>query len=232
MIEDDILVANKLTTIGEEKYSRLILKTHVVTDKDDVLDVVRRYSTNYIQSEDDILFLSEKMVACTQERAIPMEDIKPRKLAKFLSGHVKKTKAGIGLGIPETMEMALRECGTCRILLASGASVIGNLLGKHGWFYKVAGDKARGIDGPCSYTLPPYNNYVVLIPDKPDLVARNIAKELGCHVIIIDANDLGIDIIGVSDRYIRKDKLCDILKDNPLGQKDECTPIGILRKVS
>ena len=60
-------------------------------------------------------------MACTQSRAIPMEDIKPRKLAVTLSRYVTKTP-GIGLGIPETMEMALQECGTLRILFAAFAA--------------------------------------------------------------------------------------------------------------
>ena len=66
-------------------------------------------------------------MACTQSRAIPMESIRPRKLAVTLSRHVTKTPAGIGLGIPETMEMALQECGVLRILFAAFCSVIGKL---------------------------------------------------------------------------------------------------------
>ncbi|MFR3992087.1 MAG: hypothetical protein ACLTY5_05935 [Angelakisella sp.] len=37
-----------------------------------------------------------------------MKDIKPRPLAKFLCKFVLKTPYGIGLGIPETMEMAIK----------------------------------------------------------------------------------------------------------------------------
>ena len=64
-----------------------------------------------------------------------------------------------------TMEYALRECGTLRILFAAFVSVIGKkVFRKKGWFYKVAGYKARSIDGPCHNTIPPYNHYVVLGP--------------------------------------------------------------------
>ena len=229
---EKILVANKVRAIKGEEYNRLILRTHVVTEKDNILDIADKYCKQFVRGAEDIIFISEKMVACTQKRAIPMKDIKPRKLAKILSHFVTKTNAGIGLGIPETMEMALKECGTTRILLAASASVVGKIFHKHGWFYIVAGQKARGIDGPCEYTLPPYNHYVVLIPDNPDKVAKTIADHLKCKVAIIDANDLGIDIIGVSDPSIEKSLLCDILRDNPLGQEDECTPMGIVRKVS
>ncbi|MBP5255474.1 MAG: coenzyme F420-0:L-glutamate ligase, partial [Clostridia bacterium] len=73
------------------KYERLPIKTHVITDKDNICDVAQKYAKPYLQP-DDILFISEKAVACTQGRAIPLDQIKPRKLAVFLSSHVVKTK--------------------------------------------------------------------------------------------------------------------------------------------
>ena len=157
-------------TVDGVDYQRIPVKTHLITNTDDMADVVVRYAKDRMQ-EGDILFISEKAVACTQNRAIPMEDIKPRKLAVTLSRYVTKTPAGIGLGIPETMEMALRECGTLRILFAAFCSVIGKLFRRKGWFYIVAGPKARGIDGPTEGTIPPYDHYVVLTPADPRLWA-------------------------------------------------------------
>ena len=145
-------------TVDGVDYQRIPVKTHLIPNTDDMADVVVRYAKARMQ-EGDILFISEKAVACTQNRAIPMEDIKPRKLAVTLSRYVTKTPAGIGLGIPETMEMALQECGTPRILFAAAVSAVGKLFHKRGWFYTIAGYKARSIDGPCDYTLPPYNEY-------------------------------------------------------------------------
>lgn len=231
-MDQAIIVANQRKRVQGERYNRFIIKTHLVTKEDKIEDIIDHYAKQFVTSENDIIFVSEKMVACTQERAIPMDDIYPSKLAIFLSKHVMKTKAGIGLGIPETMEMALRECGRMRILFAAFISCIGKLLHRRGWFYIVAGEKARGIDGPCSYTIPPYNNYVVLIPDNPNGVAKNLSKIAHCRVAIIDANDLGINILGVSSKDMSKEFLCDLLGDNPLGQQDECTPMGIISKVS
>ena len=153
-------------TVDGVDYQRIPVKTHLITNTDDMADVVVRCAKDRMQ-EGDILFISEKAVACTQSRAIPMEDIRPRKLAVTLSRYVTKTPAGIGLGIPETMEMALQECGTLRILFAAFCSVIGKLLRRKGWFYIVAGPKARGIDGPTEGTIPPYDHYVVLTPWVP-----------------------------------------------------------------
>jgi len=210
-------------------YLRIPIKTHLITKDDDMVDVVNQYPKGQLQPG-DILFISEKAVACTQSRAIPMEDIRPRKLAITLSRYVTKTPAGIGLGIPETMEMALRECGTPRILFAAFCSVIGKILGKKGWFYHVAGPKARGIDGPTEGTIPPYDHYVVLTPDDPMGTARKLAQALGYPVAIVDINDLGANILGFSQKEPSMDFLARVLGDNPLGQGEECTPMGILRK--
>ena len=170
MSEETVHRANQgkelLRTVDGVTYQRIPVKTHLITKADKMEDVVLQYAKDKMQ-DGDILFISEKAMACTQNRAIPMEDIKPRKLAVTLSRYVTKTPAGIGLGIPETMEMALQECGTLRILFAAFCSVIGKLLGKRCWFYIVAGPKARGIDGPTEGTIPPYDHYVVLTPADP-----------------------------------------------------------------
>ncbi len=210
-------------------YLRIPVKTHLITDADDMADVVVKYPKDKMR-EGDILFISEKAVACTQSRAIPMEDIAPRKLAVTLSRFVTKTPAGIGLGIPETMEMALRECGTPRILFAAFCSVIGKLLGRKGWFYVVAGPKARGIDGPTHGTFPPYDHDVVLTPADPMGTSRRLARALGHPVAIVDINDLGANILGFSEKEPSMDWLARVLGDNPLGQSSECTPMGILRR--
>ena len=220
---------NLVRTVDGVDYQRIPLKTHLITKDDKMEDVVNKYAKEFMQPG-DILFISEKAVACTQNRAIPMEDIKPRKLAVTLSTYVTKTPAGIGLGIPETMEMALRECGTLRILFAAFCSVIGKLLGQKGWFYIVAGSKARGIDGPTEGTIPPYDHYVVLTPDDPMGTSKKLAKTLGHPVAIVDINDLGANILGFSEQEPSMDLIAKILGDNPLGQSDECTPMGIIRK--
>lgn len=215
--------------VDGEEFDRIPLKTHVVDEKDNIVDVAEKYGVPFM-TEGDILFITEKIVACTQNRAIPLKDIHPRGLAFFLSKHVIKTSYGIGLGMPETMEMALCECGTFRILFAAFCSVIGKLFGRKGWFYRIAGDKARGIDGPCSNTLPPYNQYVVLAPDRPDDVAEEIGKKFSINVAITDINDIGGNILGAFPKSLDREKLVKILRDNPLGQCHEQTPMGIIRR--
>jgi len=221
-----------ITTIDGVSYQRLPIKTHLITDADDIVAVAEQYGLPVLAEQDDVLFISEKCVACTQGRAIPLEDIKPRKLAVWLSKYVTKTPHGIGLGMPETMEYALRECGILRILFAAFVSVIGKkIFRKKGWFYTVAGYKARSIDGPTHNTIPPYNQCVVLGPLNPDKVAREIADKIGYRTIIVDINDLEGQILGVSDKAMDKDLYVRILKDNPLGQDRQQTPMGVIRTV-
>ncbi len=228
------LLANegkKLTiTVDGATYARIPIKTKVIGEGDTIPAVAKEFAGEMIE-QDDILFISEKCVACTQKRAIFMKDIHPSFLAKLLCKFVYKSPYGIGLSIPETMEMALRECGKIRILWAAFCSAIGKLFGKRGVFYNIAGSKARAIDGPCDCTLPPYNECVVLGPADPDGVARDTAVALGCKVCIVDLNDLGGVILGVSDEEMDKEFLFKVLADNPLGQSRQQTPMGIIRKV-
>lgn len=221
---------NQNIEVDGKVYARFPIKTHVVTSDDKIEDVAEKYAKEHMQ-EGDILFISEKCVACTQRRAIPMSDIKPSKLAKFLVKFVYKSPYGIGLGIPETMEMALRECGALRILFAAGISAVGKLFRQRGWFYKVAGYKAQSIDGPTPNTIPPYNTCVVLGPENPDKVAKDIAERIGFKVAIVDVNDLAGTILGTSEKAMNRELLVRILKDNPLGQSAQQTPMGIIREV-
>ncbi len=217
--------------VDEQTFLRIPIKTHVVLKNDILIDVINQYAKDSLMSN-DILFVSEKIVAITQGRAIPLDEIHPRPLAKLLSHYVTKTPAGIGLGMPETMEMALQECGTPRILYASAASAITKLMGKKGRFYEIAGYRAQSIDGPTPNTLPPYNKHVVLGPDRPDEVAKEVSAALGgIRIAIVDINDLNGVILGASHSDMNRDLLVRILKDNPLGQDHEQTPLGIIRKV-
>ena len=222
---------NCIIEVDGVRYERLPIRTHLITAEDDILDVAEKYGSPVLTQPGDMLFITEKIVACTQGRAIPLKDIKPRKLAYWLSDKVTKTPHGIGLGMPENMEYALRECGVLRILFAAFVAVIGKkIFHKKGWFYKVAGYRARSIDGPCHNTIPPYNQCVVLGPLEPDKVARQIKERIGYDVIISDINDLEGQILGASSKEINKKLYARILKDNPLGQDCQQTPMGIIRK--
>ena len=215
-------------TVNGTEYMRIPIKTHVIMYGEQLTDVLDKYIRPLLQ-EGDIVFMAEKAVACTQKRAIKMVDIKPTRMAKFLCKRVYKNPYGIGLSIPETMQCALDEAGYIRILFAAFISVFAKLFGKKGVFYKIAGDKVRGIDGPCDITLPPYNEYVVLSPVAPEKVAKELSEHLGFPLAIVDANDLGVNILGSYDLPFDHETLAEIIDDNPLNNAAEQTPVGIIR---
>lgn len=217
-------------TVQGVSYDRIPLRTRVVMPGDDLDEIVREFAADHVATG-DLLFVTEKIVAITQGRSYPIDDIEPRRLATFLAKYVTKTPYGIGLGMPETMEMALRECGTPRILFAAAVAAITKAFGRKGDFYRIAGDKARAIDGPTSGTIPPYNRAVVLGPENPGAVAQHVQSllETPVDVAVVDINDIGGNILGSTLDRAGEERLVAILRDNPLGQGHQSTPMGIVR---
>lgn len=222
-------------SVDGRTYARIPLRTRVVLPGDDLDEIVTEYAPEHLQAG-DVLFVTEKIVAITQGRSYTLDEIEPRPLARFLSKYVQRTPHGIGLGMPETMEMALRECGSIRILFAAAVSAVTKLFGRRGDFYRVAGDKARAIDGPTSGTIPPYNRAVVLGPLQPNAVADALRSLLApaaggrLDVAVVDINDIGGNILGSTLDRAGEQRLVRILGDNPLGQGHQSTPMGIIRE--
>ena len=221
---------NVIIQVDGRSFARYPVKTKLITPEDkDISVIIEEYAKKYLEPG-DIVFVSEKAVAITQGRSYPLKDIKPSFLAQILSHFVSRTPAGIGLGSPQTMQLAIEEVGYVLILTASLVGALGKLFGLRGLFYMIAGDKARSIDGAVPYAIAPYNTYVSKGPAHPNEVARNISKKLGVAVAIVDANDLGVNILGVSQNMDIK-LIAKTIKDNPLGQSSEQTPIGIIREI-
>ena len=217
-------------TIDGEVVARLPVRTHLVTDADDAVDVVRRYTAPLPEGV-RFVAVSERMVAITQGRSYPMSQIRPSRLARFLVRFVTRPGYGIGLGTPETMELAIREVGRPRILFAAAASAVTKPFGVHGLFYRLAGPQAGAIDGPTQYTIAPYNQAATLGPRDPNGAARRIADALGVPVAVIDANDAGCNVLGGSPGIDRR-FVTRCFADNPLGQASERTPICVVRRVA
>jgi F420-0:gamma-glutamyl ligase len=218
-------------SLGGVVYARHPVRTHLVTPADtDATAVVARYAAP-LGGDVRLVAVSERMVAITQGRSYPMDTIRPGRLAKLLVRHVTRPGYGIGLGTAETMQLAIDEVGAPRILFAAAASAVTKPFGIHGVFYRIAGRQAAAIDGPTSYTIPPYNQAATLGPKNPDAAARAIAATLDAPVAIIDANDAGCAVLGASPgvdrRFVER-----LFADNPLGQAREQTPICVVREVT
>lgn len=216
------------TTIGGTTYLRYPIKTHLITANDNLTAIINKYAYRFLQ-KNDLLVLSERLVAITQNRSFLIKDIKPSWWAKKLSQFVSHHPGGIGLKSPWTMELAIKEAGLLRILIASAAALITKPFGIRGLFYKAAGNNINAIDGPCSYTLPPGNQSAKLGPKEPMRVASNLAKKFKVDAAIIDANDYGVCVMGYSSGVDKK-LAAKIFADNPLGQTKEQTPLAIVRK--
>ena len=210
-------------------YLRIPVKTHVVMREDDLFEVLDKY-TKDLRQPGDIIFVSEKVVAITQGRAFPISEIKPGWFAKFLVKFVYKSPYGIGLGSPYTMQLAVEDVGVPRLLLGCAAALVTKPFGIRGVFYKVCGPRAYAIDGPCDCTILFYNRYAKMAPKNPDKVARKLKEKLGNEVIVLDANDLNVDILGKSSKDLDVKFLKALFKDNPLGQNSQQTPVAIVRK--
>ena len=223
--------------INGKKLARYPVKTRLITSEDkDISIVVEEYVKKHPAYAggllaEDIVFVSEKTVAVTQGRSYHLNDVKVSWLAEKLSSHVTRTPVGIGLGSPQTMQLAIDEVGILRILIATIIGGFFRVLGIRRVFYIIAGNKARSIDGAVDYAIYPYNKYVSKGPINANGVAKKISDKLGgVKVAIVDANDIGVNILGSTPDLDRK-FVARAIKDNPLGQTNECTPVGILREV-
>ena len=80
-------------------YQRYPVKTHVVMAGDSLTEIMDRYVKPYLEQE-DMIFISEKIIAISQGRAFDIDEIKVSPLANFLCKFVYKSPYGIGLGSP------------------------------------------------------------------------------------------------------------------------------------
>ena len=223
-------------------WARIPLRADLVRNRDDLGDAVgvalgRARDAGIALLPGDVVAMSEKVVAITQGRSFPMDEIRVTPLARLLSRFVSRVPIGIGLGRPQTMQLALEEAGASRILLAAACAAVTRPFGVRGVFYRVAGSRVSAIDGPTAYTLPPYNTHASKAPSDPDGVAdrmsRTLSEQAGVHiaVAVVDTNDLAADVLGASAGVDRA-MVSLVLADNPMGQTAEQTPFCILRRLA
>ncbi|CAM3959036.1 asparagine synthase (glutamine-hydrolyzing) [Helcobacillus massiliensis] len=232
----------------QKTYRRYPIQTGLVDRDTRIEDFTEQYLADFAQQakpedlpagKDWYLFISEKIIAISQGRSYFTWEIKPSIGANVLSRFVTRTPAGIGLGSPFTMELAIREAGLPRIAGAALAGAVGKLVGRKGLFYDLAGANVRAIDGPTEYSAYPSNVSAKLPPKDPDAVARRLSAmvrglDLPADVlagfqgtVVMDANDLGRNVLG-SDVSDTEAALGAMFADNPLGQGRQQTPLAIV----
>ncbi|MBN1948462.1 MAG: coenzyme F420-0:L-glutamate ligase [Candidatus Cloacimonetes bacterium] len=221
---------NLTIDIDGRNFLRIPVKTRILTANDDMVDIVRDFTRGLIEPG-DIISISESPLAITQGRAVPVSEIKVGLLARFLWRFVSRVKYGIGLRSPSSMQCAIDETGSLRILLAAAVGALGKLVGRKGDFYRIAGKQAALIDAAATSPVPPYDKCVIKGPRQPDEVAQKIKDTLGYDTGIMDINDIGgCWLIGAS-KGLDKKFMERVMKDNPQGQGAELTPICLIREV-
>lgn len=201
------------------------IRTHVITEEDDIVEVARRYTSGIVEPG-DVIALAESVVAISQGRAILPEKVKVGYLARFLCRFPNKSGS---LATPAAMQLAIREVGAVRVLAGCVAAAVGKLLKRKGWFYIVAGRELALIDDIAG-TMYPYERHIILGPKEPQKVVEAIKEATGVEAVIADVNDLGyVDVLAITRKeYYQAVK--EALKGNPFGNEDEQTPIVILKK--
>lgn len=216
--------------LGDIRIERIPVKTKILTAEDKMADIIRTYALPLMQPG-DILTISESPLAITQGRAIPADQIKVGRLARFLSRRVMRVPYGIGLGAPTSMQCAIDECGSLRILFAAMVGGATKLLGRSGDFYRLAGMQAALIDAAETSTVEPYAHTVIKGPLNPAQAAQELSDELGYPIAVMDINDIGGSWMIGASQGVSKHFLELVMKDNPQGQGDELTPLCIVRKL-
>jgi asparagine synthase (glutamine-hydrolysing) len=183
----------------------------------------------------DVVIVAEKIVAIGQGRCVPVEQVTVRPLARVLARFVRRTPAGISLGLPEAFELAAREAGLLRILAGTLAAGLTRPLGIRGVFYRITGWEVAAIDSPDADALPPSDRCVKLAPRDPEGAAAELAGHVShragarIEAAVVDVNDIGAEVLGASSGVDRR-LLVSLLRDNPLGQDTQQTPVGIVQR--
>lgn len=205
-------------------YTRIPVRTHLITGRDDIVEVVAKYTGKVLKPR-DVVVICESPVAISQGRAIPSARVRPGLMSRILCKFPKKHGS---LATPQAMQLAIREAGLARVLLGAAAGLVGKLMRKPGYFFVVAGHGLATIDDVAG-TIPPYDECIVLGPKDPQKVAERIAERIGAQVVIADVNDLRkVDVLGITEG-LKVEEIKKALEDNPSGNDDEKTPIVVLR---
>lgn len=213
-------------------YARHAISTHFVQVGESYIDLMEKY-VKPVYQPGDIISSSEKVIALCQGRIVTEDEVKPGFWATFLSRFVHQTEAGPGMGLPIKMQFAINVCGLGRVIWAAICAGLGKLVGKHGIFYDMLGTEVKGLDGFYGRDIPMYEHMGVRVPENPAGVCDEIYEKTGIVMMIVDANDLNVELLGKGEQLKDWDDkdLLGLIKDNPAGQDLELTPFILIREV-
>lgn len=199
--------------------------TRILTDKDNILDVMDKYVKDKI-GPNDVVSVAESVVAITQGRIVRPEEIQPCFLARVLCRFIHQDGS---LASPYGMQALMNVEGMWRVFFAFIVGMLAMAVGKRGVFYQLGGEQTALIDDVTG-TMPPFDKHIVYGPANPQNVVNEIKERLGCHgVVIADVNDLKRSrIVGVTEGTDGA-VVAHLLIDNPFGNASQKTPIVIMK---
>lgn len=211
-------------------YMRHAIKTHFVKQGESYIDIFEKY-VSPIYEEGDIVSSAEKIIALCQNRVVRRDELKIGFWAKLLSKFASHPDTGVGVGETIKMQYAIKKAGLLKVLWASFAGGVCKLFGRKGVFYEIVGSDVAGLDGFYDHVWSEYRDIGIENPENPSGVCDEIKEKLGISTMIVDANDLGQELLGYSsDITLTEEELLGLIRDNPTGQGQQTTPLILIRK--
>lgn len=199
--------------------------TRILTDKDDIIDTVERYTKGKI-GPDDVISVAESVVAITQGMAVRPEDLNISLAARICCRFIPDYGS---LASPHGMQALMDVEGTWHTVFALLAGFAGKLVGKAGLFYELGGYQAALVDDVTG-TMPPFDKHAVYGPKDPQDVVKRLKERLGCFgALIADVNDLKRSRVVGASEGLDGLKAANLLIDNPFGNASQKTPIVIIK---
>ncbi|MGE5327724.1 MAG: hypothetical protein ACM3KH_00130 [Thiobacillus sp.] len=216
--------------VDKKVYERIPVKTHLIGIKEPLDDIFKN-SVKPLIKKGDWIAISEKVVTISQGRVVHISVVKPTRLAKLIVKGVKKYENDIGYSFPAKMQVAIWQAGYFRVAFAAVVGTLSRLIGRHGDFYRIAGNRISEIDGFNPHAMEPFNEFAMIGPGKPNAYCQWVEDTFGIPTAIIDGNNINVEVLGVSKGVpVSRAEVRKILLDNPMGQDDEKTPIMIIRE--
>ncbi len=203
------------------------IRTHILTDADDMAAVVDKYVKPMAQPG-DVVVAAESVVAIMQRRYRRPQDVQLGFWAKRLCYLIPNVGS---LSTPWGFQCAIDDVGVGRMLLAVAVGAAFKAVGKNGWMYRIAGLPSELIDDVTG-TMPPFDKYIVMGPDEPQAVVDAVKARTGVEAAVADVNNLRRACIVACTAGVDKAELTRRLLGNPSGNASEQTPLVLVRPAS
>lgn len=200
------------------------VKTRILTEKDNIVDVIEEYASSLV-TPSDLICVAESVVAITQHRYTRPEELTPSWQARLMRRFVPGEGSMASLyGMQAAMELE----GEWKMLLAFIIGSAAKLFGKRGVWYILCRQAALTDD--VTGTLPPYDKCIVYGPANPHGVAAAIRKRLHCFgACVADVNDLQRAAVLGYSQGLNPHHIAQVLIHNPFGNASQKTPIVIIK---